>query len=90
MQSWTEIGMSSRSPSPPRAGTPLDLWDMLSLGALLLVGFCLVALRYDSLPLLFWDESRAANNALEMVRSGHWLVPSYGGVPDHWQTKPPR
>jgi 4-amino-4-deoxy-L-arabinose transferase-like glycosyltransferase len=89
MQSWTEIGMSSRSPSPPRAGTPLDLWDMLSLGALLLVGFCLMALRYDSLPLLFWDESRAANNALEMVRSGHWLVPSYGGVPDHWQTKPP-
>ena len=84
-----EIVMSSRSPSPPRAGTPLDLWDMLSLGALLLVGFCVVALRYDSLPLLFWDESRVANNALEMVRSGHWLVPSYGGVPDHWQTKPP-
>jgi 4-amino-4-deoxy-L-arabinose transferase-like glycosyltransferase len=81
--------MSSRSPSPPRAGTPLDLWDMLSLGALLLVGFCLVALRYDSLPLLFWDESRVANNAIEMVRSGNWLVPSYGGVPDHWHTKPP-
>jgi 4-amino-4-deoxy-L-arabinose transferase-like glycosyltransferase len=81
--------MNSRSTSPPQADTPLDLWDILCVGAFLLVGFCLMALRYDSLPLLFWDESRVANNALEMVRSGHWLVPSYSGVPDHWQTKPP-
>jgi 4-amino-4-deoxy-L-arabinose transferase-like glycosyltransferase len=49
----------------------------------------LVALRYDSLPLQLYDESRNANNALEIVRSGHWLVPTYGGVPDRWSTKPP-
>ena len=62
----------------------LDRRDLLCLGSLLLVGFCLVVLRYDSLPLQLYDESRSANNALEMVRSGHWLVPTYGGVPDHW------
>jgi 4-amino-4-deoxy-L-arabinose transferase-like glycosyltransferase len=89
MRSWTEMVMSSRLPSPSRAGNPLDCWDMLCLGALLLVGFSLVALRYDSLPLLIWDEGRIANNALEIVRSGHWLVTSYEGVPDHWRTTPP-
>ena len=88
-KNWTEIGMNSRPPSPPQADTPLDRWDMLCLGSLLLVGFCLVALRYDSLPLQLYDESRNANNALEIVRSGHWLVPTYGGVPDRWSTKPP-
>ncbi len=89
MRSWTEIGMNSRSPSPPQADTPLDLWDILCVGAFLLVGFCLVALRYNLLPLQLFDESRNANNALEIARSGHWLVPTYGGVPDHWSTKPP-
>ncbi len=36
-----------------------------------------------------WDESRRANNAIEMVLTGHWIVPTYNFIPDHWNTKPP-
>src|SRR5215469_469907 len=75
---------------PARAASaPLDRWDFVYLGALLILWFCLVAVNYDALPLQTWDEARLANNALEIARGGHWLVPSYDGVPDHWYTKPP-
>lgn len=40
-------------------------------------------------PVQLWDESRMAVNAAEMARDGHWLVPHFGGQPDHWNTKPP-
>ena len=43
----------------------------------------------DRLPMQLWDESRNANNALEIALHGHWLVPTYGGLRDHWNTKPP-
>lgn len=42
-----------------------------------------------TLPMELWDESRNANNALEMADGGSWLVTTFGGVPDHWNTKPP-
>jgi 4-amino-4-deoxy-L-arabinose transferase-like glycosyltransferase len=42
-----------------------------------------------AVPMWLWDESRNANNAIEMVTSGHWLVTTYSGLPDHWNTKPP-
>jgi 4-amino-4-deoxy-L-arabinose transferase-like glycosyltransferase/putative flippase GtrA len=45
--------------------------------------------RLDALPLVLWDESRLANNALEMSLSGLSLVTTFDGVPDHWNTKPP-
>ena len=35
-----------------------------------------------------WDESRNATNALEMATLGHWSTAYFGGVPDHWNTKP--
>jgi len=73
----------------PLADASLDRRDLLHLCTLFLLWFCLLVLRNDSLPLQIWDESRLANNALEMIRSGHWLVPSYSGVPDHWNVKPP-
>jgi 4-amino-4-deoxy-L-arabinose transferase-like glycosyltransferase len=85
------VGTGATAPfmPAPLANASLDRQDLLCLGTLLLLWFCLLMLRHDSLPLQIWDESRLANSALEMVRSGHWLVPSYGGVPDHWSVKPP-
>jgi 4-amino-4-deoxy-L-arabinose transferase-like glycosyltransferase len=71
------------------ANAALDRWDLLCLTTLVLLWYCLLLLRNDSLPLQILDEGRLANSALEMVRSGHWLVPSYGNVPDHWSVKPP-
>lgn len=44
----------------------------------------------DALPMRLWDESRLAFNALEMARGdSHPLVPTYGGKPEMWNTKPP-
>lgn len=44
----------------------------------------------DALPVRLWDESRLAFNALEMARGeSHPLVPTYGGEPEMWNTKPP-
>jgi 4-amino-4-deoxy-L-arabinose transferase-like glycosyltransferase len=73
----------------PSADASLDRWDWLQCGTLFFLWFCLLVLRNDSLPLQKWDESRLANSALEMAHNGHWLVPFYNGVPDHWSVKPP-
>ncbi len=62
------------------------------------VGWALVVLALSAwvllvglgkLPLQVWDESRLANSAIEMAHSGLSLVPTYGGQPDHYSTKPP-
>lgn len=45
--------------------------------------------RLGSLPVQMWDESRLAVNAVEMARNGNWLVTTYAGQPDLWNTKPP-
>lgn len=66
------------------------LWlDLLALGSLVLAAAAILIWRYDAWPLQLWDESRNANNALEIALHGHWLVPTFGGLPDHWNTKPP-
>ncbi|WP_345112993.1 ArnT family glycosyltransferase [Hymenobacter algoricola] len=41
------------------------------------------------IPIQLWDESRLANNALEMYDSGELLVTTFEGKPDLWNTKPP-
>lgn len=43
----------------------------------------------DALPLILWDESRQAANAIEMYTNDHWIVTYYDGEPDMWNTKPP-
>lgn len=45
--------------------------------------------RLGAAPIAIWDEARLANNAIEMANKGFSLVTTYGGVPDHWNTKPP-
>lgn len=46
-------------------------------------------LHLDTLPARLFDESRQALSALEMLRSGDWLVTRYQGVTDLYNTKPP-
>ena len=36
-----------------------------------------------------WDEARHGVNALEMIRSGNYLVHTYEGETDYWNLKPP-
>lgn len=40
-------------------------------------------------PLVMWDESRLAVNALEMYLRGLSIVTTYNFAPDLWNTKPP-
>lgn len=42
-----------------------------------------------ALPIRVFDEARNANTALEMYLHHNWLVPSFDGLPDMWNTKPP-
>jgi 4-amino-4-deoxy-L-arabinose transferase-like glycosyltransferase len=58
---------------------------------LLLLSLAVFPLYYElgRNPIQLWDESRMAVNAAEMAHDGHWLVPHFGGQPDHWNTKPP-
>lgn len=58
----------------------------LLLGTLL---YFSLFLHLDSLPLCLWDESRLAINAIEMSKSGSYLVTHFEGKPDIWNTKPP-
>jgi len=56
---------------------------VLGLGLFLLFG------HIEKLPLRQYDEARQAINAMEMVQSGNWLVTTYDGEPETWNTKPP-
>src|SRR6476469_4901663 len=48
-----------------------------------------IFLHLDSLSIRLWDESRLANNAIEMGINKNYIVTYYGGQPDMWNTKPP-
>ena len=63
------------------------LWAGL-LGVSILAAIPLF-IRLDALPLFIFDEGRLANNALEMVENGNWIVTHFEGEPDLWNTKPP-
>ena len=64
-----------------------DYW----LGFLIVMVIAYVPLfdSLGSLPIVLWDESRLAHNALEMYNSGNWLYLTYEGVADHFNAKPP-
>lgn len=55
---------------------------------LLLVAAWSLAYKLDMQPVFLWDESRQANNALEMANSGNFSYPTFQGQPDFWNTKP--
>ena len=76
--------------SPPqRAQTKRFSHGVLTWIALAFLCWFAFFYHLGTLPLYAWDESRLANNALEMTRNGHWLVTYYEGAPDLWSTKPP-
>jgi 4-amino-4-deoxy-L-arabinose transferase-like glycosyltransferase len=79
-------GTSATIPVKPNK---IEIFDGAVLALLLLFCFILLFWHHASLPMQVWDEGRNANNALEMARSGNWLVPQYDGLPDHENTKPP-
>jgi 4-amino-4-deoxy-L-arabinose transferase-like glycosyltransferase len=63
--------------------------DLLFAGLLLALTAVMLLPGALTLPMELWDESRNANNAIEMARRGLSIVTTFGYVPDHWNTKPP-
>jgi 4-amino-4-deoxy-L-arabinose transferase-like glycosyltransferase len=63
--------------------------------AYLLPGLAFVAsalllfVNLGAYPIILWDESRLAVNALEMLLTGPGVVTTYNFEPDLWNTKPP-
>lgn len=41
------------------------------------------------MPIRIYDEARLAINAFEMYKSGNYIVTTFDGMPDLWNTKPP-
>ena len=61
----------------------------LSALPLLLLSVSCFFIKLSQIPIRIWDEARNANNALQMLQNGNWLVPYYENAPDMWNTKPP-
>lgn len=62
--------------------------EQISSVILLILAFWVLCYRLDAVPMYLWDESRQANNALEMLDSGNLCYTTYDGLPDFWNTKP--
>jgi 4-amino-4-deoxy-L-arabinose transferase-like glycosyltransferase len=63
---------------------------MLPLGlGLMVLAALFLASDLPLRPIVLWDESRLAVNALEMSQRGFSLITTYGFKPDLWNTKPP-
>lgn len=70
----------------------MSLRKLLQIGAglfFLLVAFYTLFNKLGDNPLNIWDEARLANNAIEMIDNGDYIVTHYEGEPDMWCTKPP-
>lgn len=77
--------MQRDAPSP---GARRQVSAVLGTAVLALAAVNL-GLRLDREMVDVWDESLYATTALEMQRSGNWLVTTFQGAIDHYNSKPP-
>jgi 4-amino-4-deoxy-L-arabinose transferase-like glycosyltransferase len=61
-------------------------WKYLLLFFLLSVP---IFAQLGTFPIRVWDEARLAVNAYEMYHNGSYLIPTFEGEPDMWNSKPP-
>jgi len=90
-RSETAGGSASAFPgvaAPPTRATAAWARGLAAIGVLAACGVFLF-LGANDVPIVIWDESRLAVNALEMHLRGFSLVTTYGFAPDLWNTKPP-
>lgn len=55
---------------------------------ILILAYFPIFLHLENLSIREWDEARRSINAYEMYKSGNFLVQSFDGRPDMWNTKP--
>ena len=81
----TAIALPASSRSRRRG---LGRWSVEAIVLAACAAFMFLDVR--TTPIVLWDESRIAVNALEMNLGGHLrLVTTFGFQPDLWNTKPP-
>jgi 4-amino-4-deoxy-L-arabinose transferase-like glycosyltransferase len=73
--SWQRLGKGQR--------------DILLTLLFLVAATAFLFIDVRTVPIILWDESRNAVNALEMRATGWSLITTYDFQPDHWNTKPP-
>lgn len=80
-----------QAPAPQPTGPTVPRMRPPRAQGLALFAACALFLGCDiaAHPIVLWDESRVASNALEMSRTGFSLITTYGFRPDLWNTKPP-
>lgn len=78
--------MSSLPPGPVAPTGPR--YEVLALAALALTMFNLT-FRLDREMVQVWDESLYATSAIEMIESGEWVVTTFQGAVDYYNSKPP-
>jgi 4-amino-4-deoxy-L-arabinose transferase-like glycosyltransferase len=62
---------------------------LIALLLLLILSYLAFFYKLGSSTFCWWDETRNAVNALEMSQSRNWLVTTFEGNVDIWNTKPP-
>ncbi len=83
------LPQDSRKEDPRSQDSPSRAVDLACVALLLLLAAIIILLRNSAVPMQLWDESRNANNAIEMAHNGHWIATYFNGAPDRWATKPP-
>jgi 4-amino-4-deoxy-L-arabinose transferase-like glycosyltransferase len=91
-----ELPANNRSPQVSHPAAPASgitafcerHYRTLALCTLLLAAFNL-GFRLNREVVTTWDESLYATSAAEMVKSGNWLVTTFHGDVDYYNTKPP-
>lgn len=75
--------------TPSNIGRGRDVrWELAAIAVLALAVFNLTFRLSDEMVQV-WDESLYATTALEMLRSGDWVVTTFQGTPDYFNSKPP-
>src|SRR5690349_8306065 len=76
------------APSPGFAGFCERHYVLLAICVLALAAFNL-GFRLNREVVTTWDESLYVTSAAEMIKDGNWLVTTFHGDVDYYNTKPP-
>ncbi|MBL7071004.1 MAG: glycosyltransferase family 39 protein [Candidatus Omnitrophica bacterium] len=62
---------------------------LVLLALVLIISSAIIFNKLGATTIWDWDEARRAENALEILKTGEWVVLQYGGKPDMWNVKGP-
>ena len=69
--------------------TPKKVWFLLELLLVLFLCYFPLCYRMDYPVIRQWDEARNAVHAVEMIQNHRYMIRTFQGTPEIWETKPP-